>query len=186
MALLAVFLSGNMVFAQKKVLQAKTFREIDSLIANPFEFPGKTESLIMATTRPARIIGEDRWEAEVFDKGSEKDPPGISKAIVIGTACGALMLAVSAKINLVFSITFIVHKKSKLNGMDLWDHLNGVNEFDLNAIAILERRNSTLWGLSVRASGIMSIAYKNDKGEISKKIKYIFGTLVLQCDNALT
>ena len=70
---------------------------------------------------------------------------------------------VSAKTGLAYIITYIPHKKSKLTGADIWDHLNGNYEFDPKANAVIQARDSSYIGLSILAGAIMIVAFKNDK-----------------------
>ena len=55
--LVGIFLTGNIIVAQKKEFREKALQEIDSLVANALEFLGKTDSVIMATGRPASTNG---------------------------------------------------------------------------------------------------------------------------------
>src|SRR5215813_7128018 len=92
-------------FSQKKDFKGMALQEIDSLVANALELLGKTDSAIIEVGRPASIIGGDKWEAEVI-KAAKQNSMDASKSIIIGTGCGALMLIVSSKTNLVYVLTF--------------------------------------------------------------------------------
>ena len=160
-ALLVTVLFTNIVFAQKE-LKEKTLQEIDSLVANPLEFLGKTDSAIMAAGRPSSIIGGDKWEVESF-QGSNKNAVDSGKAILIGTGCGALMLMVSAKSNLVYAITFIPHKKSKLDGAQIMNYLGSKYQFDKTGISIIKAKDSSYIELTVSTGVIFIAALKEDK-----------------------
>ena len=165
--LLATFLVTNIVFGQKNELARKALREIDSIITNPYEFLGKTGEDVKAAGRPASIIGGDKWEEE--KESGEKITTGEDKAIVIGTGCGALMMMISGKTNLVYTIAFVAHKKTKLEGMTIWDHLNGVYEFEPKGNAIIPLKDSTFIGLQMLSGGIMLVAYEGDKKTVRFK-----------------
>lgn len=160
-ALFITFLFTNIVFAQKE-LKEKTLQEIDSLVANSLEFLGKTDSAIMAAGRPSSIIGGDKWEAKSF-KGSNKNAMDSGKSIIIGTGCGGLMLMVSAKSNLVYAITFIPHKKSKLDGARIMNYLGSKYQFDKTGTSIIKAKDSSYIGLSALTGAIFIAALKEDK-----------------------
>ena len=160
-ALLVTGLFTNIVFAQKE-LKEKTLQEIDSLVANPLEFLGKTDSAIMAASRPSSIIGGDKWEAKSI-KSSNKNAMDSGKAIIIGTGCGALMLRGSAKSNLVYAITFIPHKKSKLDGAQIMNYLGSKYQFDKTGTSIIKAKDSSYIGLTVLTGAILIAALKEDK-----------------------
>lgn len=160
--LLATVLFTNIVSAQKRELKEKTLQEIDSLVANCLEFLGKTDSAVMAAGRPSSIVGGDTWEAE-FIKDSKKNAMDTSKSIVIGTGCGALMLMVSAKSNLVYTITFIPHKKSRLDGAQIMSYLGSKYQFDKTGASIIKAKDSSYIGLSMLAGAIFIAALKEDK-----------------------
>ena len=164
--LLATFLVSHIVFGQKNELAKKALREIDSIITNPYEFLGKTEPDIKGAGRPAFIIGCDKWERE---ESGDKIAAGDDKAIVIGTGCGSLMMMISGRTKLVYTIAFVAHKKTKLEGMDIWDHLNGVYEFEPKGNAVIQLKDSTFIGLQMLSGGIMLVAYEGDKKTVRFK-----------------
>ena len=161
-AALAILLLHPIVIAQKKEMREKALREIDSLISNPFEFLGKTDSLIMAAGRPSSIIGGDQWETEVSE-ATKQDAGDIGKMMVIGTGCGALLLTISTKSKLVYSILYLPHKKARLGATDIWEHLNGTYEFDPDFTSMIQTRDSSWIQLAVLRGTIMIMALKSNK-----------------------
>jgi len=164
--LLTTFLFTNIVFGQKNELAKKALREIDSIITHPYEFLGKTGADIKAAGRPASITGCDKWEEE---ESGDKITAGDDKSIVIGTGCGALMMMISGKTNLVYTIAFVAHKKTKLDGTDIWDHLDGVYEFETKGNAVIQLKDSTFIGLQMLSGGVMLVAYEDDKKTVRFK-----------------
>src|SRR5580765_2581351 len=104
---------------QKVSLKEKTLMEIDCYIKHAYELLGKTDSAILAAGRPDSIIGGDTWAVEVINTSKKKNSLKANKAIVIGTGCGALLLTVSQKTNLISTLTFLPHEKANLSGDDL-------------------------------------------------------------------
>ena len=123
------------VAAQKNELKEKTLLEITCFIENSYEFLGKTDSAILLAGRPGSIKGGDKWETTITDT-HEKNEMNAGKAITIGTGCGALLLTVSAKTNLVNTLTFIPHKKAKIDGEDIRNFFKDRYSFDKNESVI--------------------------------------------------
>lgn len=162
--LVAVLFSMT-ALAQKKTFQEKTLQEIDSLIANPLEFLGKTDSAIIAAGRPASLVGGDEWKTDII-KASSRNSMDASKTIVIGTGCGSLMLVVAAKSGLVYTISFIPHTKAKLNGAEIMKHLSSKYQFDKSGSSVIQAKDATYIGLAVTTGVVMVVALKEDKNEV--------------------
>lgn len=165
--LFITFLVSQPAIGQKKNALAKSaLSEIESLIANPFEFLGKTPSDIQLAGRPASIKGCDQWEVDVSPKETKDNPAGQDSAMVIGTGCGALTLLVSAKTGLVYAINFLVHRKARLEGMEIWDHLKGIYEFEPRGVAFIPAKDNSFLGLQMLQGGIVLVAFESDKKAI--------------------
>ena len=159
---LLCFFAGTIATAQKKDFRERTLQETDSLITNALLFLGRSEQEIIAAGRPASVIGGDKWEAEVI-KANKKNSMDAGKTIVVGTGCGALMMVLSAKTSLVYVLTFMPHQKSKLTGIDIFNHLKETYRFDQKGNTIFQAKDSTLVGLSVTAGAIVLVAFQDDK-----------------------
>ena len=120
---LVVFLMGVMLagFSQKKSFRERTLEEIRCFVDYPLVLLGRTEKEIRKGGRPYEIKGGDIWEVEVFKK---------SNAIVIGTGCGALLLNISDSSKRVFIVTFLAHKKAKLDSAAIREALKDKYSFD--------------------------------------------------------
>jgi len=53
--------------------------------------------------------------------------------------------------------------------MDIWDHLNGVYEFEPKGNAVIQLKDSTFIGLQMLSGGIMLVAYEGDKKTVRFK-----------------
>lgn len=160
--LLLCFFSGTIALAQKKEFRERALQEADSLIANALLFLGRSEPEIIAAGRPAAVMGGDKWEAEVI-KMNKKNSMDASKTIIVGTGCGVLMMVVSAKTSLVYVMTYVPHQKSKLTGIDIFNHLKETYRFDQKGNTIFQAKDSSYIGLSVTAGAIALVAFQNDK-----------------------
>jgi hypothetical protein len=119
----------------------------------------------MAAGRPASIIGGDKWEAEVI-KVSPKNAMDASKTIVIGTGCGGLLLIVSAKTGLVYTLSFIPHKKANLDGPDILKYLSNKYHFDKTGYSTIQVKDSSFIQLAVLAGSILIVAMTDDLKEL--------------------
>lgn len=159
--LLLILFSGAVAVAQKKDFRERTLEETDSLIANALELLGKTDKEIIAG-RPSSIPGGDKWDTEVI-KMNKKSSPVASKTIIVGTGCGALMMMVSSTTNLVYFITYVPHKKAKLTGMEIWDHLDDTYPLDAKGNALIQAKDSSYIGLTLMDGAIVIVAFEEDK-----------------------
>lgn len=164
--LISLLFSFHLV-GQKASLKQRTLMEIDGYIKYAYELLGKTDSAILAAGRPDSIIGGDKWEAELINTSTskKKNKLGASKAIVIGTGCGALMLTISEKTNLASTLTFLVHEKSYLDGDDIITFLKHQYTFDKNATAIIETKNSNYIALNIMRGGILIMAWDKENNK---------------------
>ncbi|MEO7924710.1 MAG: hypothetical protein ABIR30_13595 [Chitinophagaceae bacterium] len=161
-SLFVVALFIHPVAGQKKGMKEKALEEIDSLVANALEFLGKTDSFILAAGRPFSIKGGDKWDAEVI-RANKKNSMDVSKTIIIGTGCGALMLMVSAKTGLVYAVTFVPHAKAKLDGADIMSYLASKYSFDQRGNSTFQAKDFSWVSVGMLAGGVMIAAMEEDK-----------------------
>ena len=153
------------VVGQKVSLKQKALNEIDCYIKHAYELLGKTDSAILAGGRPDSIIGGDKWDVEIINASKKKNSLKASKAIVIGTGCGALLLTVSEKTNLTSTLTFLPHQKTYLDGDDILTFLKHQYTFDKSAVSIIQTGNSNFIALNIMRGGILILAWDKDTGK---------------------
>ena len=160
--LLLLLLGMNITaIAQKKDVKERTIQEIEGYINYAYELLGKTDSAILANGRPDSIIGCDKWDVEVIDT-KKKNKLGASKAIVIATGCGALMLSVSKKTNLTFTLTFL---SMNLEGKEILSALQKKYNVSTSAEMILQTSTSEFIVVSVMQGGILIMAWDKEKNK---------------------
>ena len=160
-----IFLSLCFFVAGQKIsMKQRALREIDCYARHAYQLLGKTDSSIVAAGRPDSIIGGDKWEAEVINTSGKKNSLKASKAIVIRTGCGALILTVSEKTNLVSTLTFLVHEKTYLDGDDIITFLRHKYIFTKSE-SIIQTSDSNYIVLSVMRGGIVILAWDKEKGK---------------------
>ena len=161
--LFLLFLGMNITaIAQKKNIKERTMQEIEGYINYAYELLGKTDSAIIANGRPDSIIGCDKWDVEVINTNKKKNKLKASKAIVITTGCGALMLTVSEKSNLTYILTFL---SMNLEGREIMSALQKKYNIDNSTEAVLQTRNSEFVVVSVMQGGILIMAVDKEKNK---------------------
>ena len=155
-----VLLGAIPAFGQsKKEFREQTFAELVSIIENPFEFLGKTDSAVVAAGRPANIVGGDQWEVTISTASEENDMD--SKLIIIGTGHGALMLMVSKSTSLIYTLFFVPHRRSQITGADIIIHLQGRFKFDKEWRCTFETDNGKV-GMMALAGALHILAFPTE------------------------
>jgi len=152
-SILLLSILSTTAIGQKKTFKENTLKEISCLIENPYEFLDKQDTAILKAGRPASIQGGDKWEVALIDTSDINDR-SISKIIIIGTGCGALTLYVSRLGNVVIMISYIPHKKAKLEENDLLETVKKKYDLDESGDAFIKTSTNKI-GLSVRRGALI-------------------------------
>jgi hypothetical protein len=165
--LVLVCLVHSTVNCQSLSFKEKTYIEISSLIDNAYEFLGKNDSDIISRGRPATMQEGNKWNVSSFDTKA-KDELNTSKTVLIQTDYGQIMLLVSATTKVVQTIVYLAHRKAKVNGIEIMDHLKTKYDINERGDSRIKTPNAEYVTMSVLNGGVALAAWD----EKLKKEKY--------------